>query len=313
MVMADRLNDQILLIDDDDVFLESTKFMLEMAGIGPVAFINDSRQVMSRLLDYSPQVILLDLTMPNLSGLDLLPEIHKHHPNVSIIIMTGIQELETAVECMKLGATDFLTKPVERTHLISRVMKTLEVHELRKKLTKVSNHLLTGHLDQEEVFADIVTDSPKMLRVFQYLESIAHSLEPILITGETGVGKELISKAIHGLLDKSRPFIIENVAGLDDSMFSDTLFGHVQGAFTGADTIRQGLAEKAGNGTLVIDEIGDLSAASQVKLLRLIQERTFTPLGSDTPKVRTPDPVFLFRRTVLYSTIRNAKNFSWCT
>jgi DNA-binding NtrC family response regulator len=282
--MTSQKDAQVLLVDDDVALLRSTQFTLEMAGIGPIAIINDSRDVLSWLSKSSPQVILLDLSMPHISGLELLPKINKLLPDVPVIVMTAINELETAVDCMKLGAVDFLTKPVERALLLNRINKILDMHRLRKQLAEMSDRLLTGRLDKSEVFADIVTDSPKMMRIFQYLESIANSVEPVLISGETGVGKELVARALHSLVDINRPLIIENVAGLDDTVFSDTLFGHVKGAFTGADKLRQGLVEQAGNGTLVLDEIGDLSPSSQIKLLRLIQERTYTPLGADQQK-----------------------------
>ncbi|MBF0383390.1 MAG: sigma-54-dependent Fis family transcriptional regulator [Magnetococcales bacterium] len=282
--MRSQKNAQVLLVDDDVALLRSTQFALEMAGIGPIAIIDDSRDVMGWLKEFSPQVILLDLSMPHLSGLELLPEINGEFPNIPIIVMTAINELETAVNCMKLGAVDYLTKPVERALLLNRINKILDLHRLKNQLAEMSDRLLTGRIDRSEVFSDIVTKSPKMKRIFQYLESVAFSDEPVLISGETGVGKELIARALHGLVDSSKPLIIENVAGLDDAVFSDTLFGHVKGAFAGADQPRQGLVEQAGDGTLVLDEIGDLSPNSQIKLLRLIQERTFTPLGADKQK-----------------------------
>lgn len=297
MVNRSHAHPPVLLIDDDTQLLDSMQFMLEMAGVGPVAIIGDTRQVLAHLADSPPLVILLDLNMPYLSGLDLLPEIHRQHPDIAIIVLTANQELEAVVECMKCGATDYLTKPVERELLISRVKKTLEMHELRNQLTKLSEQLLTGRLDQPEVFASIVTRSPQMIRIFQYLESIAHFKEPVLITGETGVGKELIAKALHRLTGVDLPFVAENVAGLDENVFADTLFGHVKGAFTGAETERQGLASMAGDGTLMLDEIGDLNSASQIKLLRLVQERSFTPLGADTPRP--------FRARILVTTHRN--------
>jgi len=136
-------------------------------------------------------------------------------------------------------------------------------------------------------FAEIITEDPQMIAIFQYIESIAGTTQPVLITGETGVGKELIAKAIHSLSGRKGRFVAVNVAGLEDQVFNDTLFGHVKGAFTGADTSRQGLIESAAGGTLFLDEIGDLSVTSQAKLLRLLQESEFFPLGSD--KIRKTD------------------------
>jgi DNA-binding NtrC family response regulator len=139
-------------------------------------------------------------------------------------------------------------------------------------------------LEHPEVFSEIVTGNPMMRSIFQYIEAISLSPQPVLITGETGVGKELVAKAIHHLSNRKGAFVPVNVAGLDDNVFADTLFGHRKGAFTGADQARSGLVEQASGGTLFLDEIGDLSPASQVKLLRLLQDGEFFPLGSDVGK-----------------------------
>ncbi|MCP4111348.1 MAG: sigma-54-dependent Fis family transcriptional regulator [Desulfobacteraceae bacterium] len=138
-------------------------------------------------------------------------------------------------------------------------------------------------LKQTEIFSEIITVHPSMMSIFQYIESVANSSQPIFITGETGVGKALISKAIHLASMRKGNFVVVNVAGLDDHMFTDTLFGHVRGAFTGADRARSGMVEQAKGGTLVLDEIGDMSHESQIKLLRLLEEREYQPLGKDKP------------------------------
>jgi DNA-binding NtrC family response regulator len=151
-------------------------------------------------------------------------------------------------------------------------------------MTSLKHRLLTDQLEHEEAFSSIVTRSTQMRAIFQYVEVIAQSEQPVLITGETGVGKELIAKAIHAISGQKGDFVAVNVAGLDDSMFSDTLFGHRKGAYTGADQSREGLILRASGGTLFLDEIGDLNESSQVKLLRLLQERTYYPLGSDVPQ-----------------------------
>jgi transcriptional regulator with PAS, ATPase and Fis domain len=146
----------------------------------------------------------------------------------------------------------------------------------------LNDKLREGSLKHPEAFAEMITNSPKMMLLFNYAESIAATSQPVLIRGETGTGKELMAKAIHRLSGKAGEFVAVNVAGLDDNVFSDTLFGHVKGAFTGADAERPGLIERAAEGTLFLDEIGDLSASSQIKLLRLLQEKEYMPLGRDT-------------------------------
>ncbi|MBF0189395.1 MAG: sigma-54-dependent Fis family transcriptional regulator, partial [Magnetococcales bacterium] len=274
----------IVLVDDETPLLQATTFILKAAGFGRVTAIDDPRRVMESLANEEAQLLILDLSMPHISGLELLPKIRERYPLMAIIVMTAIMELETAVECMKKGADDYLTKPMERQHLLEAVDKALEKHALRAKVSDLSDRLVSGRLDHPEAFDRIVTKSPKMARIFQYLESVSRSKEPVLIHGETGTGKELAAEALHTLMGSELPMVVENVAGLDDALFADALFGHVKGAFSGADSDRQGLAAKAGAGVLVLDEIGDLSAHSQIKLLRLIQERRFTPIGSDEPK-----------------------------
>lgn len=147
-----------------------------------------------------------------------------------------------------------------------------------------SNDEIQTRLDHPEAFADIITTDKKMISIFKYVEHIASTSQPVLITGETGAGKELIAKTIHNLSELKGDFVPVNVSGLDENIFADTFFGHVKGAFTGAETARRGLIEKATGGTLLLDEIGDLHASSQVKLLRVLQEAEYMPLGQDKPK-----------------------------
>ena len=158
------------------------------------------------------------------------------------------------------------------------------MQEMRLENQEMRRRFLTDTLERPEAFSSIITEDKGMRSVFQYLESVAPSSQPVMICGESGAGKELIARAIHTLSDRSGSLISVNVAGLDDNVFADTLFGHHRGAFTGADKARAGLIEQAAGGTLFLDEIGDLSQASQVKLLRLLQEGEYYPLGSDRPK-----------------------------
>jgi len=167
---------------------------------------------------------------------------------------------------------------------LERRLRRLEKEVTFEKPLGYSKDEIEDRIEKPEVFAEIITNNKKMLSIFRYTDSIAQTSQPALITGETGVGKELIARAIHWLSGVKGRFVAVNVAGLDDTVFSDTLFGHLKGAFTGADRLRRGLIEKATGGTLFLDEIGDLSSASQVKLLRLLQEGEYLPLGQDEPK-----------------------------
>jgi len=199
--------------------------------------------------------------------------------------VTGNNDIETAVQCMKSKAFDYMVKPVEKSRLVSGVKRAIEFRELRQQNSMLKESLLSRTLKHPDAFSHIITKNRIMLSLFQYAETVASTSQPVLITGETGVGKELMARAIHTLSRREGPLVSVNVAGIDDHIFSDTLFGHIKGAFTGADTVREGLVKKANAGTLLLDEIGDLGSASQVKLLRLLQEGEYFPLGSDLPRM----------------------------
>lgn len=228
--------------------------------------------------------MLLDLWMPHVSGEELLRQIAAEYPDVPVVIVTGADDVETAVKCMKQGALDYIVKPVEKSRLVSSVKRGIELRELHRENQLLKARVLSDRVSRPEAFADIVTLSPAMRAVFQYAEAVAPSPRPVLVTGETGVGKELVARALHVLSGRKGGFVPVNVAGLDDHVFADTLFGHKKGAFTGAMEGRPGLLEQAASGTLFLDEIGDLSAVSQVKLLRLLQDGEYLPLGSDVAK-----------------------------
>ena len=275
----------ILLVDDEEQFLASAEFILSAAGLESLALCSDSRSVPGLLAERTFSVIVLDLYMPHLSGLELLPEITREHPNIPVIILTAVNELETAVECMRNGAFDYIVKPVRNDRLVSTIRHALEHAGMCQEITLLRDSLLAGSLRNPEAFAEIITVSAVMRSMFQYVEAIAGTALPVLVTGETGSGKELFARAIHTASGRTGKFVTVNVAGVDDSLFSDVLFGHVRGAFTGAERDRKGLIEEAAGGTLFLDEIGDLRPESQVKLLRLIQEHTYYPLGSDLSRM----------------------------
>lgn len=275
----------ILVIDDEEAILLSVDTTLQLAGMNNVITCADSRQAMAIIAQRPPSVILLDLNMPHIDGEAILDQITTETPHVPVIIITGRIDAETAVECMKSGAFDYIVKPVDDNRLIASVKKSIQYGALHQENQALKEQLRENSLKHPEAFSKIITNSPKMLQLFNYIESAAKTSEPVLIRGETGTGKELIARAIHEISGTSGEFVAINVAGLDDNVFSDTLFGHVKGAFTGADTDRLGLIEKAAHGTLFLDEIGDLSQFSQIKLLRLLQEKEYMPLGRDSNKI----------------------------
>lgn len=271
----------IVLVDDEPTILHSSKLLLSSAGIRPVVTLEDSRDLLPLLEKQEVEAIVLDLFMPHLSGIKLLPKIVKTYPEIPVIVMTAAQDVQTAVSSMKEGAFDYLVKPAEESRLISSVKHALEVRSLRRHVNVLKDYLLSNKLDHAQAFSSFDSISKKMHSVFQYAEAVANSNEPVMITGETGVGKELMAKTIHQLSGRKGDLVSVNVAGLDDTFFSDTLFGHKKGAFTGAIGKRKGLVSEAAGGTLFLDEIGDLSHASQIKLLRLLQEKRYYQLGSD--------------------------------
>jgi two-component system nitrogen regulation response regulator GlnG len=274
----------VLLVDDDPQVLHNASIILRTSGVAHVITVEDSRAVMPLLAEREVGVLVLDLTMPHIAGHTLLEQVAGDYPDIPVILMTATNDLQTAVQCMQTGASDYLVKPVEEGRLVSAVKRVLEIRMLRAEMLSLKERLLTETPHQREAFAEIVTQSKTMFAIFRYLEAIAPSPQPVLITGETGTGKELVARALHRLSARPGELIAVNVAGLDDTMFSDTLFGHTRGAFTGADQARDGLITSTANGTLFLDEIGDLSFASQVKSLRLLQDGTFYPLGADRPR-----------------------------
>ncbi len=274
----------VLMVDDEENFLLTASVALKGAGIDPVWTISDSRRVMPFLEKNTPGVVVLDLSMPNLTGRELLPMITEAHPGIPVIMLTAHDDLSMVVQCMQEGARDYLVKPVEESRLISSIKSAHELVQLKEEMHSLKTHFLNKAPVDDRAFDPIITDSDRIRSFFKYIKAVAPSGHPVLITGETGTGKELFARAVHDMSGRGGECVAVNVAGLDDNHFTDTLFGHEKGAYTGADKARDGLVSKAGGGTLFLDEVGDLAESSQVKLLRLLQEKQYYPLGSDIMK-----------------------------
>jgi DNA-binding NtrC family response regulator len=274
----------ILIVDDEESVIESHTTILKSNGLTNIAGCRDSTEVLDLVRDTEFEMILLDLTMPHKSGEQLLREIADGYPHIPVIVVTGTNEVEAAVECMKAGACDYMVKAVEENRLVSGVARAIEIKQLKREYSDLRSRFLADELRYPEAFSPIVTRNRQMKQIFLFIESVADTNQPVLILGETAVGKELIARAVHEASSRTGSFEAVNVAGLDDHMFSDTLFGHLKGAFTGALENRDGLIQRAKGGTLFLDEIGDLSEASQIKLLRLLSTREYRPLGSDLSK-----------------------------
>mgnify|MGYP000066165190 CR=1 FL=1 len=288
----------VLIVDDEAPVLRSIDNLLKNAGINNTIKCDDSTRVEEILDSVDVSVILLDLCMPGKSGLELLPIIISRFSYIPVIVVTANHDVDVAVDCVKKGAFDYIVKPFDKQRLVASVTKAFSTGELLRENLRLREQVLKPEIKNKEAFSQIITRNPAMLSLFRYVEAIAVSSEPVLITGETGVGKELFAKVIHNLSNRKGEFVALNVAGYDDALFADTLFGHLPGAFTGADNARNGLVEKAGGGTLFLDEIGDLSISSQVKLLRLVQEKEYFPLGSDMPKTTDARVIVATNRNV---------------
>ena len=292
----------VLLVDYEEEFTMSMRLALFSDGINHVVQCQDSSEVMSILSKMRFSVVVLDLLMPGLSGLDLLQMILAEFPELPVMIVTEMNNADTAVECMKNGVFDYLIKPVDSSCLVTTIRRGIEISDSRHQ-----NRQLSGSLENPEVFSDIITQDHTMHSIFQYVETIARTALPVLITGETGVGKEMIAVAIHSLSGRKGKFVPINIAGLDDHLLSDTLFGHRRGAFTGADLPRKGMIEQSSDGTIFLDEIGDLYVESQVKLLRLLQQGTYYPLGDDTSSTCNARTIVATNREIQF--LRNSETF----
>jgi len=275
----------ILFVDDEERFLLSLELTMSSNGLTNIETCSDSRKVIGLLSARQYSLVVLDINMPHLSGRDLLAQITENHPGMHVIIITAVNDVDSAVQCMKMGAYDYVLKPADDTRLVAAIRHGLELGEVRRENEMLKQSLLRDDIEHPEVFSQIISHSHNIQHLFKYIEAVAATNLPILITGETGTGKELFAEAVHAMSGRPGALVTVNAAGVDDNLFSDTLFGHRKGAFTGAEIERKGLIEQAENGTLFLDEIGDLSIESQVKLLRLLQDGQYYPLGSDVARL----------------------------
>lgn len=275
----------ILMVDDEPAWLRTMAMVLKMSGgINHVTMCSDARDVLVLLLEKKFSLVILDLNMPHMDGESLLRMIKENQPEIPVVIISGMNQMDTAIRCVKAGAEDFFVKTDDRQRVVAGIRRVLENSRIQNEQRDIIASLMDSGSRISAEFPLFNTCSTLMYGVFSYLKGIARSREPLLINGESGTGKELIARSLHALHGVDTPWVAVNVAGLDDMVFSDTLFGHVKGAYTGAERDRPGMIQQAGSGILFLDEIGDLSSASQVKLLRLLEEGEYYPLGSDKPR-----------------------------
>lgn len=272
----------ILVIDDDIAVRTSLILLFEKEGFA-IKGADGKEQALQLMKAETPSLIILDLNFSidtsGKEGMDLLKEIRRLHPFLPVILITGWASIELAVQGMKLGANDFINKPWSNDYLLQSVKTLLNLQE--KKPLKQSRRQLEKQYD----FSQIIGEDEQMVEILETIGRIAPTDASVLIMGESGTGKELIAEAIHqNSLRSGRPFVKVNLGGISSSLFESEMFGHVRGAFTDARYDRTGRFEMAGKGTIFLDEIGDLDGGSQVKLLRVLQDRTYEILGSSRTK-----------------------------
>lgn len=262
----------MVVVDDDPEILVIYRMLLLGHGIEQVVGFSDGNELLPFLRGNQAAAVVLDLALPTITGQELLQRLVGEFPQLPVIVITGHTEVGQAVSCMRDGACDYLVKPINNDRFLAAVNRALELSRQQEAPPRVA----------EQGIPRMITRDPQMLMLLKRIKAVSRSGQPVLITGETGVGKEIVAEAVHLLGGRGGPYVTVNVAGLDDTAFSDTLFGHRKGAFTGADHPRDGLIKKAAGGTLFLDEIGELREGAQIKLLRLIQEQEYFPLGADT-------------------------------
>jgi DNA-binding NtrC family response regulator len=268
----------ILVVDDDESLRRITQLQLEEAGYR-VLTASNGNEALELIEEETPPLVITDLKMPGMSGLDLLTKVRQSYPQISVLMITAFGTVQTAVEAMKAGAYDYITKPIDYEELVLVVNRAME----RQRLVEEVRNLRLS-LDQKYGFESIIGRSKVLLHVLEMASRVAQRDSTVLIRGETGTGKELLAKAIHNnSRRKDQAFVTINCGAIPKDLLESELFGHVKGSFTGAFAPKQGKVEVADGGTLFLDEIGELPPELQVKLLRLIQQGEVEKVGATSP------------------------------
>ncbi|MFO0678923.1 MAG: sigma-54 dependent transcriptional regulator [Polyangiaceae bacterium] len=271
---------RILVVDDESSARTGLAKLLEQEGFAVVT-AGDGREAIERAADAPPDVVVTDLKMPNMDGIELLGRLRELDPEIPVIVATAFGDVATAVRAMRAGASDFVTKPIEFDALVVGIERALERRALRSEVENLRRHVRER---EGEGVVGLIGTSPAMQKVYRVARQVAGSRATVLVTGESGTGKGELARAIHALSPRrGEPFVSVHCAALAESLLESELFGHEKGAFTGADRRRQGRFEQANGGTLFLDEIGEISPLTQVKLLRVLQERTFERVGGNDP------------------------------
>src|SRR5262245_55517746 len=265
---------RILIVDDEPSMRDMLRIVLRRDGYDVVVAANGAEAI-AILEKERVDLLLSDIRMPDVGGVDVLRAAKRLHRDIIAFMMTAFASTDSAVEAMRLGAVDYFTKPFNMDELRLKVRNHLEAHRLRQE-----NVLLKRALNSSHEFCNIIGRSNAMLDLFKMIETIAKTNSTVLITGESGTGKDLVARAVHyNSLRREHPFVALNCGGLPETLLESELFGHMRGAFTGADSNKKGLVEVAERGTIFLDEIGEMNQTMQVKLLRVLQDRKFRRLG----------------------------------
>ena len=268
---------KILIVDDEEISLTSVKRILNWQGIRDVEICNNGKDAITRIKEQDFDIVLLDLLMPEVDGMQVLESTKPFRPQTEFIILTAVDDIPTTVKAIRQGAYDYLVKPVDNELLFLSIERAYERKGLLAGLSTKARRDLG---DIPPAFFDTVTQNPQMKALISYAQVMARSGNPIMITGESGTGKELMAQGIHRAGPAPNgPFVAVNVSAIPVTMFESQFFGHARGAFTGADNSYQGFFEQADGGTLFLDEIMELPIGLQSKLLRVLEDKTFTPLG----------------------------------
>ncbi|MGE4268319.1 MAG: sigma-54-dependent transcriptional regulator [Deferribacterales bacterium] len=276
-------NCPIVIVDDEKEMLLYYELFFKLNKIKNYKLFSSSSEFIRELPSFEPSVAFLDIRMPDYDGEVVLKEIRKRYQDTSVFIVSATQDIDTAVRCIQSGAQDYVVKPIDKNRFLACITSGSDLFRIKKELSKTKEEL--DRLSFKNILSNtkIITRSPAMEDMMRYVVSVAESDFPVLITGETGTGKELIAETLYNLSKNQEGFIPVNISAYDENMFNDAVFGHVKGAFTGANKDRTGLLGSAGKGIVFLDEIGDLTESSQIKLLRVLQNKEYTPLGSDLP------------------------------
>ncbi len=278
------MNRRIAIVVDDPLAAQVLAGIVRTIPRTEVRVIPDPRQLVTALEGWPPTVVMLDLTLPGRSGDSVLAEVQERYPDAQVVVATGQTDAQTAVRLLRAGAFDYLTKPLEMEAVRAALERTLNHAAVVAERQALSQRFLRRDRELHPAFSGFITEDPHLKDILRYTEAIATSTRSVLITGETGTGKDVLARAIHAISERFGPYVVCNLGGMDDALVSDVLFGHRKGAFTGAISDRAGLVETARGGTLFLDEIGDLPLPTQIKLLRLLQDGDYFPVGEDQPR-----------------------------